>query len=202
MKSDRHCDDSTLLQHVRGQVTTELLADVEAHLARCAQCKSKLELYDKINSLFADEARFAPPPEWLVETVSRFRSTEFVMKEPPLTVFAELAFDSLGAGAEGIRADELAERYLVMESKDYVVDIMLEKRDQKLIGQVKAKRPEQRDEVSEIAVEMHCAGQRVSTTTNVRGEFILKLTRAAGGDPLELLFRFPEQPYLAALFIP
>jgi hypothetical protein len=136
----KHFSDEVWADFVRGVAPTETAAGIKSHLAMgCADCSVTLDLWKRLHTAAADEAKYSAPEELVRRLKLEFTSEHSspVAKVAP----AALVFDSfLRPLPAGVRSGASAARQLVYESEGLTVDLRVEKEPQSTkfsaIGQV------------------------------------------------------------------
>lgn len=196
-----HFDDDFLIRLLRDPSELQK-SGRENHLDACENCKGRLELYQRVQLFIRGETNFEVPTTWVERMVHLFDAESLRKALAPSESFAWLAFDSLLAGAEGIRSTAEPQRHLIWESREFRVELMVESADQyvsELIGQLTEKRPDENVQIAGTIVEAKVGADVFTSEVNSIGEFMIPVGRITRGDPIEVRFQFAGRPALTLL---
>jgi len=200
MESEDHFDDDFLMRVLRDPAELNR-SNRQNHVDLCEICRGRLNLYQSIQSFLKSESDFEVPSGWLERMVRLFDAKGLRRDLKEAESYAWLAFDSLLAGAQGIRSTS-AQRHLIWESPEFRVDMMVESANRQnvlLIGQLTAKRRTPASESAGAVVEAKVGDSVFSAELNSIGEFVVSVGRLPQNDPIEVLFRLPDRPLLTLL---
>jgi hypothetical protein len=160
--------------------------EVSAHLAAgCPECKSALDLWERVIRLAKKENDFSPPENLVRMVKSEFFSSEAAEAQDwPL---ASLLFDSSSAPLPvGIRSGSASTRQLVYEGEGLTVDVRFERRPHS--NKISAS-----GQVLDKEIPLRWLGKAAIVLWNDRGQMLAK---TEAGEYGEFQFEFEPQEQL------
>ena len=199
---DRY-DDRTLVRGARRELSGSESIEFANHLQNCDECRSWVAVYGIINgALESEQSARSFPDGWIDEGLQLYRSFAPDLSPSPSRIYVSIVEDSLWNASRGLRSASVHERRLKLESSRFEIHVVLDCTGRHLrtvTGQLMAIRPEDDRLTAEVSIDGLVGGQTFRTETNEFGEFLMDVGSDMDGSPIELTFRFQEEPCLVAL---
>ena len=194
---ERHYDDLEWIEYLKGRAG-EKASEMASHAESCESCRIWLSTCQELMHVFSAETASPDSSHWVRDAVAGFEpGTDTPV---PGEVFAGLTSDTYLNTPVGVRAALASERRVSFESDDYFLEMTSEV-SQRTLKRVYGHLLQKADRTPAegVAAELAVSSKTYSARTNASGEFYFSLDEKLTGDPVEIRFRFGENPCLTAL---